>query len=83
MYDASRSPNTGGRDEAVPDTGVAQRGSVGVAPGQNEPELAVRLEADDGEGSAVKARQCAAASEGWALGTRKDVAASEGARRSD
>ena len=67
----------------MPDTGVARRGSVGVAPGRNEPELAVRLEAADGEGSAVQAQECAAASEGWALGTRHDVAASEGAGRSD
>ena len=82
MHDTARSPNAGGRNEAVPDTGVARRGSVGVAPGRNEPELAVRLEADDGEGSAVQAQECAAASEG-SPGTWHDVAASEGAMRSD
>ncbi len=72
--DASRPPNPAGRNEALSDTVVARRGRGGAAPGQNEPDLAVRIEADDGEGSAVRARQCAAASEGWALRTRHEGA---------
>lgn len=56
VHDASTSPNAAVRNEAVSDIGVAQRCRAGVAPGRNEIELAVRLEADDGEGSAVKGR---------------------------
>ena len=73
-----RSPNVANRKEAVFDTGVARRGRGELAPGRNEPELAVRIEVAAREGEGLQTRLSGAGGEGETVLARDDVAASEG-----